>query len=206
MNKSSIPWPRKGDQLFKSDSDVDMLHIACLNFMPDHLGMYVVGYKHAGNVLVEYVKDTRRYQDTLVYPIVFLYRQYIELRLKELIKKGNLLLDIPKKFPKHHKIDKLWKQCREVLEKVYPEDSAEDLDAVEECIHQFSKSDPTSMAFRYPKDKNDNPSLPGLRHINLRNLSEVMTRVASLLDAASMGIIYNLDNKWEMEEVLRDSF
>jgi len=188
----SIPWPQKGDQLFKAD--VDWWHNACLNRFHDNWSLYADGYKRAGDLLVEYIKDARSDQDFLVYPIVFLYRQYLELRLKELIRDGNQLLDVPQEFPKHHKIDKLWGQCRRILEQVWPEGPTEDLDAVEECIRQFSEKDPSSIAFRYPTDKDGNPSLPDLRYINLRNLSEVMARIGSLLDGSSDGISAYLQN------------
>jgi hypothetical protein len=198
MSDSSIPWARKGDQLFNGDAD--WWNNACLNYMHDQWDMYADGYKRAGDLLVECVKTAHRDQDILVFPIVFLYRQYIELRLKELIKDGNLLFNIPEKFPKHHKIDELWKRARKILERVWPEGAAEDLDAVEECIQQFSEKDPFSMAFRYPVDKDGNPSLSSLRHINLRNLSEIVDRIGFLLDGATMGISHDLDCKREMEQ------
>lgn len=196
MSGNLSPWPRKGDRLFKGD--VDWWNNACLNYLHSHWGSYAAGYKLAGDLLIQHIKNARRHQDTLVYPIVFLYRQYIELRLKQLIKDGNLLLEIPNDLPKHHKIDKLWEQCRRILEKVWPEGPAEDLDAVEERIQQFSERDPTSTVFRYPPRKNGSRSLPGLTHINLRNLQEVMARIGSLLDAASTGISVYLDDKFEM--------
>ena len=74
-------------------SDVDWRFNACLNWTNDTLELYVIGYKEAADKLVENIMDTPRYQDTLVFPICFLYRQYIELRLKELIKSGRCLLD-----------------------------------------------------------------------------------------------------------------
>ena len=196
MIDDTIPRPRKDDQLFKADGD--WWHNACLDGLHGSWGVYAEGYRQAGDLLVEHIKDSP-YRHFLVYPIVFLYRQYIELRLKEIIRDGNQLLDFPEEFPKHHMIDKLWRQCRRILEQVWPEAPAEDLDAVEKCIQQFSEKDPTSTAFRYPTDKDGNPSLPGLRHINLRNLSDVISRIASLLDGASMGISVYLDHKREME-------
>jgi hypothetical protein len=198
MSESSIPWPRKGDHLFKGDDD--WWHNACLNFLPDQWGIYADGYKLAGDILVEHVKNARRNQDILVFPIVFLYRQYIELRVKEIIRDGNQLLRIPESFPKHHKINELWRECRRILESFWPKGPTDDLDAVEECIQQFSQKDPSSMAFRYPTDKQGNRSLPDLRHINLRNLSDVIDRIASLLDGASMGLSYYLEQKQEMEQ------
>jgi len=205
MIEGSIPEPGIGDQLFKSGED--WWHNACLGYLGDEgWFLYADGYKRAADLLVEYVKDARVEQDLLVYPTVFLYRQYIELRLKELIRDGNRLLDSPEALPQHHRLDQLWEQCRRILEQVWPEEPAEDLDAVEECIHQFSQVDPTSTAFRYPTDRNGKRSLPGLRHINLRNLSEVMARIGTLLDGASTGISVALDYKHDMEAEYRDSF
>lgn len=197
MNANAKSWPKKGEQLFRSDTD--WWHNACLNYCPDSYELYTLGYKRAGDLLAKHVIRTKRDQDILVYPLVFLYRQYIELRLKGLIKAGNLVLDNPSKFPQHHKIDELWKQCRKILENVFPEESSEDFDAVEECIDQFSEKDPFSIAFRYPTSKEGEKSLPGVRHINLRNFSKIIASLASLLDSASMGISYYLDLKSNME-------
>jgi hypothetical protein len=85
------------------------------------------------------------------------------------------------------------------MERLCPEGQAADLDAVQDCIIEFSGIDPSSAAFRYPIDKEDKPSLPSLRHVNLRNLSEVMARISSLLDGVSMAISYYSDQKAEME-------
>lgn len=197
MTDKSKSWPKKGEQLFRSD--IDWWHNACLNYCPDPLDLYALGYKRAGDFLAQHVIKTRRHQDVLVYPLVFLYRQYLELRLKELIKAGSLLIDKSQRFPKHHSINVLWKQCRKILEEAFPEDSSEDFDSVEDCIKQFSEHDPSSTAFRYPTDKKGKKSLPGLTHINLKIFSEIMDNLASLLEAASTGISYYLDLKWEME-------
>ena len=196
---TNIPksWPKKREQIFRSN--IDWWHNACLSYYPDQLDMHALGYKHAGDFLAQHVIKTRRHQDVLVYPLVFLYRQYLELQLKELIKAGSLLIDKSQGFHKHHKIDVLWRHCRKILKEAYAEDCSEDFDAVEDCIKQFSEHDPTSTAFRYPIDEKGKKSLPGLIHINLKNFSEIMDNLASLLDAARTGISYYLDIKWGME-------
>jgi hypothetical protein len=159
-----------------------------------------VGYKQAADFLVERVKRTRRHQDTLVYPIAFLYRQFIELRLKELICVGSNLLDILRSNKKQtHEIFLLWKECRNILEKVHPDENREDFDEIEKYIQQYAQIDPQSTAFRYPTDKKGKPSLKGLKQINLRNLAEIMEKVASLLDGASEEIDILFQNKCEMK-------
>lgn len=192
------PWPKTGDTLFKADDDWQ--NNACiLNYLNDDVrwSIYVNGYKCAADILVEHAKNNRLSQNSLVYPIVFLYRQHIELCLKRLIMNGNQLFDSSEKPPLHHEIDKLWKQCRIILEKVWPDEPTEDLDAVEKCIVQFSKKDPFSTSFRYPVDKCGNPSLPGVKHINLRNLSEIIARLSALLDGCNSAISDFLDAKSE---------
>lgn len=152
------------------------------------------------DLLVQHVLDTHRDQDFLIYPIIFLYRQFIELRLKELIKDGSRLLDRPKGIPMHHNILNLWNDCRIFLEEVWPDGDSEELDSVECCIKEFAEIDPKSMAFRYPIDKDGTPSLPEeLRHINIRNLGEVMQRLGSLLDGCDTGISEMLSWKEEFD-------
>lgn len=197
MDENSIPRLKKDDPLFKKDED--WWHNAFLNFLSDSLSLYIEGYKLASDLLVEHIKVDHGDIDFLVYPIVFLYRQYLELQLKEIIKDGNKLLDIQEKYPKTHDIDKLWKMCREILEKFLLGYFSEDLDVVEECINEFSKTDPKSETFRYPTDKHGKKTLPFLKYINLRNLSEVMERIASFLEAASISISIDLENKENME-------
>jgi hypothetical protein len=195
--KDSIPWPQEGDQLFTSNGD--WWHNACLNFVHDNGELYVDGYKRAADILVEYVLRNRMYIDLLVYPIIFLYRQYLELRLKELIQHGRSLIDDPGDFPKHHNIDRLWKQLRYIIEKSELETKPEDFNVVESCINEFSLIDPSSMAFRYATDKDGKPSLPDLTHINLKHFSDVTQKIASFLEGASTGISVYLGYKRDME-------
>jgi hypothetical protein len=184
--------------LFKSDAD--WWHNACLNFNGIDINAYAIGYKQAADFLVERVSQECRYQDTLVYPIGFLYRQYIELRLKQLVSIGGKFLDMPPKEENlHHGIDKLWKNCRNILERIHPDEEADEFDDVEKYIAEFACTDPSSTAFRYPADKERNPSLEGLTHINLRNLAEAMDKIAALLDGAALEIDMLLQDKHEME-------
>jgi hypothetical protein len=59
----------------------------------DPTEVYVSGYKEAGDSFVNLVADRKGTADTLFFPVVFLYRHYIELGLKSLLHDGNRLLD-----------------------------------------------------------------------------------------------------------------
>ena len=199
----NIPWPKKGDILF-TDAE-DWQYNACLNKFGEDWYAYTEGYRRAADTLVEHITQRCRYDvDFLVYPIVFLYRQHLELRLKTLIIDGNRLYDNPPGFPKTHKIDILWKECRKILEKVWPKGPKEEIDAVEICIVEFSKIDPKSEAFRYPVDRDETPILPSeLKRINVRHLADSMAKVANFLDGAHCGITEHLDIKGDIEREYR---
>ena len=188
---------REEEQLFKAG--VEWWLNACLDPFHADWYAYTEGYKRAANVLVEHVRGKRSDLDVLVYPIIFLYRQCMELRLKHIIGNGRRLLDQTGKYPKHHKLDKLWGEARKILEEVYEGDPKEDLVQVEEYINQFCSRDPFGSAFRYPTDKNGNKALPGLTHINIGEFSETVMKVVRLLDGASAGIDEYLGWKMEMQ-------
>ena len=65
----------------------DWWNNACLNFMEGKNTWYGYfrGYQRAAELLVQYVDCEKQYQDTLVFPIIFLYRHYLELILKDTI-------------------------------------------------------------------------------------------------------------------------
>ena len=94
MNRfdEDFPWPRRGDKLFTSEGS-DWWNKACLTHFSDGWWIYATGYKLGADLLVQYVTETHKNQDRLIYPIVFLYRQYLELRLKELIKNGSTIIE-----------------------------------------------------------------------------------------------------------------
>ncbi|MCI5221569.1 MAG: hypothetical protein D3924_02515 [Candidatus Electrothrix sp. AR4] len=81
---------QKYPELFIGCDDWEMN--ACLNFSHDMSYGYIEGYLRAADRLVKHVFDTSKDQDVLVYPIAFMFRQHIELRLKSIIDIGRKLL------------------------------------------------------------------------------------------------------------------
>ena len=193
IESALFPWPQAGDVLFKSDDDWWMN--ACLNYSMNKWDAYALGYKSAADIIVGHVAGTHREMDLVVYPVAFLYRHYLELRLKQLIITGSELLNLPRDWPKIHSIDRLWELCRQILEQVWPGSETDALNAVNACINEFAAIDPLSMGFRYPETNTGENSIPEIKHINLRNLQDVMNRVSGLLECASTGISAYLDNQ-----------
>ena len=189
----AFPWPQKGDNLFVERGDRD--YNAVLNGRRDNLSLYAVGYKKAGERLVETVMKSRRDHDSLVFPIAFVYRQYLELRLKQLIRDSKRLLDDTSGFPVTHKIAELWTMCRPLLNRIELNVGEQVLDAIEELIAEFADVDEDSYAFRYPTDTKNNPSLPDLSYVNLPNLAEVIKKMANFLEAVSWQVSGTLEQK-----------
>lgn len=180
-------------------SDDDWQANACLNWSHDPLELYAVGYKEAGDRLVEFVLTTHTGQDVLIYPIVFLYRQYLELRLKEIIREGRILLEEGWDFPKHHRIWNLWHTAKRISIKVFEnEDESPSLDYAEHVIREFSRIDSDSFAFRYPTTRQGDTTLQGITHINIRRMAEHIGNLSRDLDGISAGIAVYRDWRQEM--------
>lgn len=176
---------------------------ACLDRSPDPLENYTMGYKEAVNRLVSTILETRDMQDVLIYPICFLYRQYIELRLKEIIRSGHTLLGDDKGFETIHTIHTLYQTVKEIIKKVCSNKKVEppDLSFVDHIITEYSRIDPKSYSFRYPFDKSGKKYLEGITHINVRHLSENIAKFGKEIDDISFTISVYLDQKREFSEL-----
>jgi len=78
------------------------------------------GYVRGAQILVRAVGEEERDQDFLVYPIVFLYRHYVELLLKEIIKRAPYLTDrelseAEKRHLENHRLDLLWNDFKPLM-------------------------------------------------------------------------------------------
>lgn len=194
--------PSPSDQLFSSQED--WWNNACMNWSSSGWSLYASGYKEAADALVERVEERSTNQDTFVYPVLFLYRQYLELQLKVMVRTLRHLQDIGRDFPTGHKIDGLWTEANKLLRQAFPNESKAELVETGRLIREFAKVDPLSTAFRYPVDNEGNPSLPGIRYINLRNVRDVMAKISMLLEGAYTMAYEHLQYKLQMERECRD--
>ncbi len=191
------------NNLFSADKDWQ--NNACLNWSHDSIGLYICGYKEAADILVNKVIESSSDQDILVYPIAFLYRQYIELQLKSIIKDSRHVLKDGKGFPEHHKIKALWDEANRLMKRIISDldktadeyITINDLKLIDNIINDFVEIDPVSFSFRYPKDKNGKTNLDGLTHINLRKLGQQIGSLAEQLDKFDLTI--GLINEWQSD-------
>jgi hypothetical protein len=204
LDDFEMPWPQKGDDPRALGGD--WWHNACLNYMKGdgEWSGYTRGYKMAGDICVAYVEQTHNDQDLLVYPILFNYRQYIELSLKTIIRDSRRLLDEQGDFPETHNLLDLWNTAKPLLLRVNPQGDRADIRNVESCLRKFDELDPTSQSFRYPVNRGGAPSLPEeLTHLNLRQVRDVVDRLGGFLDSADAMLGAYLDTKAEMDAEYR---
>lgn len=200
-----LPWPKATDRLV-THGDPDWHNRAMLmHGYGDRWVVYAEGYREAADVVVERIKAGHGHQDFLVYPVMFLYRQFLELSIKGLIRSAWTLFDIETSDDLgSHDLRRYWRVCRELLERASPGDSVAELSHISRLIGEFCDHDPQSFSFRYPESKPDRntgerlPTLQKLESINLRNVQEVIANVAGLLGAADAHIGHQLELKADM--------
>lgn len=197
-----MPWPQQGDDPLASGDD--WWNNACLNFThgPQWFAM-ARGFKMSADISVAHVMDGHRDQDFLVFPVLANYRHYIELALKGIICDCRALLTEPEKVDYTHGIDALWQTTKDLLSHIEPNGNKQDIKNVGDCLKRFHDLDPTSQEARYPVDRNNNPTLAGLSHVNLRQLRDVVERLSGFLDGVAMSVSVSLDHKGEMDAEFR---
>lgn len=189
--------------LFSSGDDWQ--NNARINFSPAPRRLYIDGYKRAADILVQNILETAIDQDVLVYPIGFLYRQYIELQLKDLIRESRILLGEGNNFPESHDIKNLWELTKQLLKKIITRiDKAADeyitkadLAKIDDVISSFAEIDPDSFAFRYSEDRNGKNTMHGLSHINIRKLAEHINELAERLE--KIDFVVGLLREWQSD-------
>lgn len=165
-------WPQHGDRPFiQSARWQENASIAA-----DHHGrlvMMMAGYKKGADLMVKRASADRADRDALVYPIIFNYRQFIELSLKYLIAMYGPTVGIKAAW-KSHDLGELWKTFTAVLDGYGHNDAAETDATVAEIIAEFAKVDPGSFSYRYPVDTKGNAIPITHEELDLATLADVM--------------------------------
>lgn len=179
LQPMKCPSDFSGQKLFIQGRDRD--NTAMLGWTQFPWDLYAAGYKDAADALVKALTSRQASLDSVIYPLVFLYRQGLELQLKLILPLARRLAGQPATADTHHKLMPMWSELRVLLEQIDPREADKELPAIEEFIRQMHDVDPLSFAFRYPTTKKGEVSLPDLRHVNVRHLRDVMNSVFMLL-------------------------
>lgn len=177
---SDFRWPMEGDQPFvEADNPMDNALIAENDFT--RLVLMKEGYKRAADLAVTHCTESRSDRDFLVYPIIFNYRQFIELSLKYQLATYGHHVEI-KAIWDSHKLEILWRKFQQMLDCFGNVDPDEADETVASVVAQFAKIDPRSDAYRYPVDQKGNPLPMAFAATYLENLADVMNGVGGYFD------------------------
>ena len=189
------PRPNVTARLFASSGIRQ--HEVIVGGVDNDWNLYCMGYWRAADALVDHLTQTRdpsakrpyaAYWESQAYAALFLYRHYLELRLKEMfLAHGGK----PTMINNEHVLLNIWKEVRKQDEDARSEelsdDSLKDLEAANNIIVQFDDIDRKSEVFRYPNDKKGNVTLP-LMQFDIVRLKEALGWLSQLLDDWSAGI------------------
>jgi hypothetical protein len=181
-----MAWPAKGNKVFTALGGGKKFDLsATLWRYPQHAEAFLT----AAEIVIDSYDDQRLVADDLFFPVAYLYRHCLELKLKDMVRVG-VELDVLKqanveKIQGEHNLPKLWTQARKVLEDGWPGADPSPLQGIETVVNDFHQADSDGQAFRYPTDKS------GRRHrheklpkaISVTALRKTMEGVYSLLDA-----------------------
>ena len=151
---SKTMFPQRGKKLFQStDNYFDFAYIGWGRVDTQFYG-YVKGYKHSADTLVDFAVDSEdiKILDTYIFPILFLYRQFIELSIKSLYieysNDGTMDEKVQKSKNIGHKLEGIWKLLKPTLINASDSQSEkEDIEIVENYIMQYHHYDQTSFKF-----------------------------------------------------------
>ncbi len=207
----NIPWPQKDAKLFIPDGPPEHFSRIGWGDASHQYVLYMAGYKNAADALIDHVLASKNVErlDTFIFPILFLYRQFIELELKWVFLVHSAA-DIPEKIEfikAKHDLCKLWSQIKPVLlEEATPEER-QDVNTVEDYVMQFAKLDKSSSSFRYPitRELKLHQVLNNEQRINLPNLRQRMNELYHFFSGADGKLSSIRECKQDMEKYFDDA-
>jgi hypothetical protein len=182
-------WPKIGDRLFVPTLR-EFPNIA--TFSGERIYRMKKAFKNAADLLVTYTEEITYERRNLVWPIVFCYRQYIELALKDVIN-GYGCRTEPKIKPiwNKHSFKILWPPYKQIIGSILSTTTADELPGVlvvESCIYEFEKIDDGSFTFRYPTDTQGLQIDIPFGSVDIFHLRDVMERIYNFFDCTEAAL------------------
>lgn len=136
--------------------------------------------------------------DSLVYPILYLSRHYLELVLKHLISLSDNILSKDLSDISHHNILKLWRSLKDNLESYnqVPREEVickDDIVKLDNVFQQFHAIDQNSEVFRYSKTKKGTYSAKEGTRIELVYFGNIMKSISHYLEGLESVFLYDIE-------------
>ena len=203
LYKEEIRYPENGDKFFIEKGHQD--EIAWLHKTFQEFGSYADSYQTGALNLIDSALLNKDFRDYHIYPVVFLIRHYLELRLKELIQGLNYCKEENKNFPTHHDIQTLWSEFKNAYSAIGEDSNDARFQVIDKLVKEMVSVDPISMAFRYPVDTVGRKTQK-LEYVNLSNLRETFIRVCFVFDGVAMQIGHYVDITEEMMQEVYQNY
>lgn len=186
------PPPRATDVLF-GPNEKDWHLNACIQHWGEVNHAYKVGFRTAALQLTEQMCEQPINQDSIIYPIVYLYRHHVELMLKDIFRLAADLLEVSisggqEKHLGRHDLAQLWSMVRPMLDPICEKEGGKplpvaDLEGIDAYMGQLNAHDPKGESFRYARSRDATRTLGSdLVHINIRSFATEMEKLADYLD------------------------
>ncbi|MGI5822089.1 MAG: hypothetical protein ACOX5L_08510 [Bacteroidales bacterium] len=203
---NDFPFPDNQDKLFKEFND-DFRHNAIIRTGIDQFLLFSEAYKTAATKLFEQLDGSALDANVLVYPLIFLNRQFLELRLKELIVGLNFTIFHERKFTIGHNLKCLWDTYKDLVLQIETINipDAKILKNTENLILEFNSIDSNSISFRYPVDKAENPSL-NMTNVDLQNFMTTMRKLYNFFDTQSDLVFHMVDLTEDLIDYMRSCY
>jgi hypothetical protein len=142
--------------------------------------LYVAGYFQAARALLEGPHD-KFFLQFAIYPVVFLYRHYLELEIKGVMMATAELLKKPlPDFGNDHAILSLWSKFKQMLPAEH--EAFREAPNIERLLKQINDIDPKSMDTRYGLRRDlKSRSLPKVLEFDVYNFRDTMDKLEAQL-------------------------
>jgi hypothetical protein len=181
----NLPWPDENTKIFLAGEIRPGL--AWLPQSPGQWHAYAEGYREAAEWLYAKWREDQIKPDYLAYPMVYLYRHFVELMLKEILQSGSQagVVELGKNWKCDHNLKRLWDKVRSVLSPLFPGEPRRDLANAQRLIYELHERDESAQEFRYPISQEGKKHLANMERLDIDNFFDAMRRLASFLDGMS---------------------
>jgi len=175
-------------------------------------GVFAKGYFQAASAVAQGLLAKQRFPDYEAYPVVFLYRQSLELYLKGLLYRAAILSafkdieGIDSCLHNRHRLIPLAQSAGRVCQALFPADQSllHIVNKAGRIASEFEEIDSDSYSYRYPIHRQGNASTKHHQLVNLLALHETMRDLLRELDTVDLGLSIETSKAQEIHEVLQE--
>lgn len=176
--------PYRQNALFTGGSVPRLNACVGTNGGPYELSDYAEGYRKGGRAIADTLREKSHYVDLMVYPLVFNYRQAVELYLKALVARFAELGLGSSRLKHTHRLLDNWDELKSCLLRhasMYdPEGTL--VPEVELVLRDLVEIDPSGEAFRFPHERWGDRFLQQTSLINTDVFADIVDRVAEVME------------------------